>query len=112
VAGSYFVPEGGGALELAVGLGGGWPAGIGALEPRFLGPDGAEFGGKQAERNLDDVFQKPYRAFYTAPKTTPAFLDLKCELLSAGKLLGAKSLRLYSLAGIRVESQTLETQLK
>ena len=110
---SLFVSEGS-PVQLELALRGGWPAGVGAVTPRFLGPDGEELAGAFPAQAPDEVHAKPWRAVFQAPKEPRACLDLKCELRAADtkRVLGAKSLRLYSIRGLREASKRLEEEYR
>ncbi|MBI3828034.1 MAG: prolyl oligopeptidase family serine peptidase [Planctomycetes bacterium] len=109
-----FVTEGQ-VCGLTLSMIGGWPADAGEFRVRYMGPDGKEWaapGGKQLPLTLAS---KPLRASFKGPAQAGAEVKLTCELLAEKdektSVLGTKTLRLYTLAGIKSEYAKLQEEI-
>jgi dienelactone hydrolase len=98
---AFFV-EGGDKVEVLAGMQGSTLAGLGQLAARLIGPDGSPVGGDLPLRTAAELADNRnlWRAEFVYPHGSVASADLQLEIKAGEKLLGTKTVTLYSKSGL------------
>ena len=98
-------------IGVAAAMHGSQPVGLGPLTPRFVDPNGKEFGKPMPARTAAELARSPWHAEYAVPADIGFTHEIGLEVKAGEKLLGTRKLTLFSLRGLNDAAQAMEAEL-
>ena len=102
----------GDSVPLAAGLRGSLPSVSGPLTARFLGPDGKPLNNPLPARTPAELVKSAWNAEFKVVDDSAPRTEVTLEISAGDKVLGKKSISLFSIKGLSTTAAALATEMK